>query len=234
MNPILIFRHVACEGPGYFAEYLDQRRVPYRLICIDREEPVPERPDGASALVFMGGPMSVNDPLPWVQQELALVWRAAQQGLPMLGHCLGAQLLARALGGTVGPNPVREIGWWPVELAPGAAGDARLGALPARFEVFHWHGETFTLPPGADHLLRNTHCEHQAFALGNVLGLQFHVEVTAAMVEEWASEYPDDVGSTSPAVQSTDALLAGLAEKVQHLRSVADNLYGPWLQTVPR
>lgn len=234
MDPILIFRHVACEGPGYFAEYLDQRDVPYRLVCIDREEPVPEQPDGASALVFMGGPMSVNDPLPWVQQELALIRRAAQRGLPMLGHCLGAQLLARALGGSVGPNPVREIGWWPVEVAPGAVGDPRLGGLDGRFEVFHWHGETFTLPPGADLLLRNAHCENQAFALGNVLGLQFHVEVTAAMVEEWTSEYPDDVGSTSPAVQPASALLAGLAERVQHLRSVADNLYGPWLRAVLR
>lgn len=234
MDPILIFRHVGCEGPGYFAEYLDQRQVPYRLVCIDRNDPVPERPDGASALVFMGGPMSVNDPLPWVQQELELAQRAAQQGLPMLGHCLGAQLLARALGGAVGPSPLREIGWWPVERAPGAAGDPRLGALPSTFEVFHWHGETFTLPPGADHLLRNAHCENQAFALGNVLGLQFHVEVTAPMVEEWVSEYPDDVGASAPAIQPVSTLLAGLEERVQQLRSVADNLYGPWIQTVLR
>jgi GMP synthase-like glutamine amidotransferase len=234
MDPILIFRHVACEGPGYFAEFLADREVPFRLVCIDRDEPVPERPDGVSALVFMGGPMSVNDPLPWLQQELALARRAAERGLPMLGHCLGAQLLARALGGTVGANPVREIGWWPVEVAPGAAADPRLGGLDGRFEVFHWHGETFTLPPGADLLLRNDHCEHQAFARGAVLGLQFHVEVTADMVEAWAAEYPDDVGARSPAVQPVAALLAGLAAKVQHLRSVADNLYGPWLQAVVR
>jgi GMP synthase-like glutamine amidotransferase len=129
---------------------------------------------------------------------------------------------------------VREIGWWPVEVAPGAAADPRLGGLDGRFEVFHWHGETFTLPPGADLLLRNDHCEHQAFARGAVLGLQFHVEVTADMVEAWAAEYPDDVGARSPAVQPAAALLAGLAAKVQHLRSVADNLYRPWLQAVVR
>ena len=234
MDPILIFGHVACEGPGYLAEYLAARGVPFRLVCIDQGEAIPESPDGASALVFMGGPMSVNDPLPWIQQELALIRRAAERGLPMLGHCLGSQLIARALGGVVAPNPVTEIGWWPVQVVPEAASDPRLAGLPDQFEVFHWHGETFTLPPGAEHLLRSEHCPHQAFALGNVLGLQFHVEVTGPMVEEWAALYNGDLATASPAVQGPSALRERLVERVQHLRSVADNLYGPWLRSIVR
>jgi GMP synthase-like glutamine amidotransferase len=234
MDPILIFRHVGCEGPGYLDEYLTGRGVPFRLICIDRGDTVPESPDGTSALVFMGGTMSVNDPLPWVQQELVLIRQAAERGLPMLGHCLGGQLLARALGGVVSPNPVREIGWWPVEVVPGVATDPWLAGLPGRFEVFHWHGETFSLPPGATHLLRSEHCAHQAFAIGNTLGLQFHVEMTGPMVEEWAALYERDLEVVSPVVQSRTALRERLAERVKHLRVVADNLYGPWLNSVVR
>ena len=120
MKPVAIFRHSATEGPGYFATYLDARRIPWRLLKIDAGDPVPVAPDAWAGLVFMGGPMSVNDVLPWVEDELALVRRAAAAGVPALGHCLGGQLIAKALGATVSRNPVKEIGWGQVTVSPGA------------------------------------------------------------------------------------------------------------------
>jgi GMP synthase-like glutamine amidotransferase len=228
MKPVLAFRHIACEGPGYLSDYLAGRGVAVRLVCIDQGDPIPESPEGAAGLAFMGGPMSVNDPLGWIQQELALIRRAAEAGIPLLGHCLGAQLIARALGATVGPNPVREIGWWPVDTVPGPGAQTWLAGLPGRFEVFHWHGETFSLPPGAVQLARNGHCEQQAFAIGNALGLQFHVEVTAPMVEEWVGLYAADLDSSSPAVQAPATIRERLEERALAMRAVADHLYGQW------
>src|SRR5262245_21298557 len=118
MKPVAIFSHAATEGPGYFATYLDRHRVAWRLIRTDEGEAVPERMDEFAGLVFMGGPMSVNDGLPWIAPVLALIRTAVAADVPVLGHCLGGQLVAKALGGEVGRNPVKEIGWGPVEVLP--------------------------------------------------------------------------------------------------------------------
>jgi len=186
MRPLTVFRHISCEGPGYLAEVLDRQAIPYRLIRIDANEPVPDSIEDSSGLVFMGGPMSVNDPLPWIEPELALIRMAQEKGLPVLGHCLGGQLIARALGGTISANPVTEIGWHPVRSAGTAAADDWLRGIPAEPTLFHWHGETFSIPEGAELILENDNCVHQAFAIGNTLALQCHVEMTAPMVSECA------------------------------------------------
>ena len=109
MKPVAIFRHSPTEGPGYFATYLDSRDLPWRLVALDRGEPVPADPQDFSGLVFMGGPMSVNDDLPWIEPVLALIRGATAGGVPVLGHCLGGQLMSKALGGSVGRNRVKEI-----------------------------------------------------------------------------------------------------------------------------
>ncbi len=229
MKPIYIFRHVACEGPGYLAEVLGRREIPYRLVCVDEGEPVPPSPDAASALVFMGGPMSVNDPLRWVQEEISLIQRAAALGLPMLGHCLGGQLISKAFGANVTASSVKEIGWFPVERLPGPEVDAALDPLPLRFDVYHWHGETFSLPDGAVPLLRSAHCERQAWGKGNVLALQCHVEMTADMVREWAQLYAPELATDVPSVQNAAAMQDQLEERVQGLQRVADVVYDRWL-----
>jgi len=234
MKPLYIFRHVACEGPGYLADVLMGRDIPHRLICIDQGAAVPESPDGASGLVFMGGSMSVNDPLTWIEEELALIRRAAKAGVPMLGHCLGGQLISKALGGTVMANAVKEIGWLPVARVPGPEADALLGELPERFDVYHWHGETFSLPEGAVPLLRSEHCERQAWARGNILALQCHVEMKADMVREWAALYRDQLEAVAPTVQSAEAMQERLSERVVDLQRVADVLYGRWLVYLTR
>ena len=229
MKPIAIFRHAPTEGPGYFASFLEARGRPWRLIAVDAGDPVPDQADAFAGLVFMGGPMSVNDDLPWIPPALALIRQAVDRDVPVLGHCLGGQLMAKALGGAVGPNPVKEIGWGRVRAAATAAARHWLGDVED-FDAFHWHGETFSLPPGAENILSSAHCAHQAYALGKHLGLQCHVEMTDAMIREWCVVGADEIAAArSPAVQTPEQMLAENPARLPALNRVADQLYGRWL-----
>lgn len=230
MKPIYIFRHIACEGPGYLGEVLNRYQVPTRLIAIDRGDSVPASVADMGGLVFMGGPMSVNDKLPWIEAELNLIRQAQQTGLPVLGHCLGGQLIAKALGAAVYPNTVKEIGWHEVQQS--GRSSPWLAGLPLAFEGFHWHGETFDLPEGAVHLLQSAHCRHQAFVHDRMLALQFHVEMTADMVKEWAALYRQELANPSAGVQSYDAMISALDMRIKHLQAVADVIYDQWLTMV--
>jgi GMP synthase-like glutamine amidotransferase len=230
MKPLTIFRHITCEGPGYLDAVLEQYSIPYRLIRIDLNEAVPRNLEGTSGLVFMGGPMSVNDPLPWIRQELELIQDAQVKDLPILGHCLGGQLISKALGGTVSANPVKEIGWHPVRKSNTPAAAEWLAGLPQESTLFHWHGETFSIPEGAEVILENDICVHQGFALGNTLALQCHVEMTAPMVREWASLYRDELVGTSATVQSLQQMTANLDIRIAAAQQVADRLYQYWLR----
>ncbi len=230
MKPIYIFRHITCEGPGYLSDFLERHRVPYRLIAIDQGKCVPPDLSDTSALVFMGGPMSVNDPLPWINDELRLIQQAREQNMPVLGHCLGGQLIAKAMGARVYANGAQEIGWHPVEKTDAAS--PWLADLPARFEVFHWHGETFDLPAGATPLLRSAYCENQAFALGSMLALQCHVEMTAPMIVEWAEMNREALAVPSASVQSRHAITCDADARVKNLHAIADVLYERWLASV--
>jgi GMP synthase-like glutamine amidotransferase len=230
MRPLYIFRHISCEGPGYLAEVLERQAIPCELIRIDRHDPLPADVIGCSGLIFMGGPMSVNDPLPWIGQELALIRKAHERGLPVLGHCLGGQLICKALGGTVSANPVREIGWYPVRKTLDPATDSWLAGIPEETTLFHWHGETFSIPDGAVNLLENDTCAHQAFAIGNTLALQCHVEMTAPMVREWATEYAAELTGAVPGVQSAAQMTSGLQAKIAAAQQAADAIYQRWLQ----
>ena len=234
MKPVAIFRHFRTEGPGYFATFLDRHSIPWRLIRLDEYEAVPPSPDGYSGLAFMGGPMSVNDPLPWVERSCALIRAAVERGLPVLGHCLGGQLIAKALGGDVTKNPVKEIGWGPVRVLRGEAARGWFGNLSG-FETFHWHGETFSIPPGAVRLLESEHCANQAYAMGKVLGMQCHVEMTEVMIRQWCQDGAAEIAaSDSPAVQSPEAMQAGMGPKVAALNAIADRLYTRWIEGLAR
>ena len=236
MKPVAIFRHAPSEGPGYFATFLDRHGIPWQLFRIDAGDAVPADPHRFSGLAFMGGPMSVNDDLPWIPHTLDLIRLAASAGIPLLGHCLGGQLMARALGGTVIRNPVKEIGWGEVMVAADAVAHAWFGDA-TQFTVFHWHGETFTLPPGATCILSSPHCRNQAFVLGKNLALQCHVEMTEEMVKEWYTLGADEVAAalgSSPAVQDAEAASANLEQRVARLHAVADWLYGHWIEALPK
>ena len=135
MKPIAIFRHTSTEGPGYFATFLTERSLPWKLIHIDQGHPVPQDPTQFSGLAFMGGPMSVNDPLPWIPPVLELIRSAVRDDIPVIGHCLGGQLLSKALGGVMSRNPVKEIGWGQVDRLPGAQAPAGLRLEPPPFGI---------------------------------------------------------------------------------------------------
>ncbi|MBM3390772.1 MAG: type 1 glutamine amidotransferase [Betaproteobacteria bacterium] len=234
MKPVAIFRHFRTEGPGYFATFLDRHSIPWTLIRIDGHEAVPPSPEGCSGLVFMGGPMSVNDPLAWIDGSCALIRAAVAADLPVLGHCLGGQLIAKALGGTVTRNPVKEIGWGRVRVLEGETARDWLGDLTC-FETFHWHGEAFSIPPGATRLLESAHCPNQAYALGNTLGMQCHVEMTEEMIRRWCSDGAAEIAAANgPAVQQPEAILAGMVPKVAALNAVADRLYTRWIAGLER
>ena len=232
MKEILIFRHVAGEGPGYFARFLECHGIPYRLVRIDQNDSIPDSIAHASALVFMGGPMSVNDDLPWLEKEFGLIRQAIDADMPVLGHCLGGQLMSKALGGEISANPVREIGWLPVQQVDNAAARSWFPGLDPEFEVFHWHGETFTLPPGASHILKSTACTNQAFAIGRSLGLQCHVEMLPKMISDWAHASREEIKNPGPTVQSLAQMSENLELRIKRLHQVADILYGRWLEGI--
>ena len=235
MNPVAVFRTARSEGPGYFATYLERRSIPLRLVALDEGAPVPRDVRRFSGLAFMGGPMSVNDGLAWIAPALELVREAVRKDVPVLGHCLGGQLIARAFGGSVGPNPVKEIGWGEVRVADNALAREWLGEI-AGFESFHWHGETFSIPPGATRVLEGAHCANQAFALGKHFGMQCHVEMTEELVRAWLAGGADEIraSSASPAVSRPEEMEADLQGRLERLHQVADRIYDRWSENLSR
>lgn len=227
MKPVAIFRHSAGEGPGYFATFLDWHGVPWELIAIDAGAVPPPTCADHAGLCFMGGPMSVNDCLPWLSPVCELIRNAVAADVPVIGHCLGGQLMSKALGGTITRNPVKELGWVEVMATDAAARDW-LGDLE-RFEAFHWHGETFAIPPGATRILRSAHCENQAFVMGPHLGMQCHVEMTEAMIRLWNHAWADENAAPGPSVQTPDEMLVRIDERIAAMRVAADRLYSRWI-----
>ncbi len=230
MKPVAIFRHARTEGPGYFAIFLDAHRVPHRLVKVDAGEPVPADPREFSGLAFMGGPMSVNDELPWIPPALELVNKAADADVPVLGHCLGGQLMAKALGGKVARNSVKEIGWGAVTVEDSAAAREWFGAT-REFSGFHWHGETFTIPPKATRIAGSAYCANQAFVLGKHLGMQCHVEMTRELIGAWCEDWGKElVARARPSVQTPEQMFERLEERVRSLNAIAAGLYGHWIE----
>ena len=236
MKPVAIFRHAPSEGPGHFATYLDRRRVPWETVKVDEGAVIPSDPRQYSGLVFMGGPMSVNDDLPWIAPVLRLIRAAVEQGVPTLGHCLGGQLMARALGAAVTRNPVKEIGWGRVDVAEGEVAAGWFGAGRRHFDSFHWHGETFSIPLGATRIAASPWCENQAFVLGPHLAMQCHVEMTPQLIETWCRDWGKEVESLARralSVQSPVEMLDRVEDKVRALNAVADRLYDRWAAGLP-
>jgi GMP synthase-like glutamine amidotransferase len=232
MKPVAIFRHSPTEGPGYFADTLDRAGIPWRLVCIDQGEAVPGSVDGFSGLAFMGGPMSVNDPLPWVPPVLALIREAVARDVPVLGHCLGGQLLSKALGGEVTAAPAKEIGWGAVQVTDAPLAAEWFGAAGGELLSFHWHGETFTIPAGAQRLLASRWCANQAFAIGPHLGLQCHIEMTQELIRSWCDSGRREIerSRASPGVQPVEEILSDLDRRVAALHETADRTYARWIR----
>jgi GMP synthase-like glutamine amidotransferase len=235
MKPVAIFRTSRTEGPGYFATYLERRSFAWQLVALDQGEALPRDARRYAGLALMGGPMSANDDLPWIAPLLELLRNAVRQDVPLIGHCLGGQLMSKAFGGAVRANAVREIGWGPVQVADNGVARDWLGELQA-FESFHWHGESFSIPPGATRVLESPHCANQAFALGRHFGMQCHVEMTADLVRTWLRAGADEIGEhrKSPAVQPPEEIEKDLEPRLERLHQVADRIYERWTEGLSR
>ena len=229
MKPVAIFRFFSIEEPGYFATFLDNNHIPWQMIKIDAGDSLPDDISSFSGLVLMGGPMSVNDDLPWIAPMLALIQQAVVRDVPVLGHCLGGQLMSKALGGVIDANPIKEIGWGEVSVADDPVAREWFSHLTG-FESFHWHGETFSIPDGATRILSSHHCQNQAFAMGIHLALQCHVEMTAELVKIWCETNKSEIADSScSSVQSADEMMTNLTARVSGLNNVADLLYAKWI-----
>lgn len=232
MKPVLIHRFSETEGPGHFATFLDAHGIAWQVAKLDAGEPVSASSAPYAGLAFMGGPMSANDDhLPWVRPVLALMRDAVARGVPVIGHCLGGQLLARALGAAVKANPVKEIGWNRVRAEASLHARSWLGEDLAEFATFQWHGETFAVPPGGVRILTGEHCANQAYVVDDRhLGMQCHVEMTPEMIRSWCESGADEVAQarSSPAVQSVERMQAEMAARLPALHQVAERLYRRW------
>lgn len=199
-------QHVQVEGPAYIAEWLASGGHELAITRLYEDEALPD-PSAVDFLVVMGGPMGANDDAtwPWLADEVAFIRTVVHAGTPVLGVCLGAQLVARALGAAVRPNPEPEIGWSPVRAV--AQDPDRHFTLPAELLAFHWHGDTFELPEGAVRLAGSDACENQAFQFGDrVIALQCHLEVTPVAVAGMVYTFGEHI-RPGTYVQSEDDLL---------------------------
>jgi GMP synthase-like glutamine amidotransferase len=227
---VLAFRHVPFENLGLIAPVLARRHID--VDYADLYEAGTAVPDvaGYDALIFLGGPMSVNDGLPYLESEMELIRQAVARRQPILGICLGAQLVARALGAAVGRNPTKEIGWYPLRFTEAAQTDPLFQGLPTE-TVFHWHGETFDLPPGAELLASSDLCRHQAFRVGEfVYALQFHLEVTPEIIADWCLQ-DENCGDVRELSYVIDPSL-----NAPRLAALSAQVFGNWsemLQTRP-
>ena len=219
-----VLQHVPFEGIGSMERWLVKRGASVQHTRFFESAELPD-PSQCDLVIAMGGPMSVNDEQehPWLVPEKAFIRQAIRLGLPVVGICLGAQLIASALGARVYPGRHREIGWFPLETAD-TGGD--VFRLPSGVPVFHWHGETFDLPSGAVHLAKSEACENQAFQIGrNVVGLQFHLETTpesAALILEHCGDelVPGDYVQTEAKIrEASEAACAEINRVMDELLS---------------
>ena len=197
--------HAPFEGPGRIAAWATERgHTLSRTALYDGE--APPALEAFDLLVIMGGPMSIHEHRnhPWLPMEKDFLKAAIAARKPILGICLGAQLLADVLGGKVFQNPVKEIGWFPVRMLDRSAPFA---AFPERLTVMHWHGDTFTIPEGARWVAESDGCANQAFVHGDrVVALQFHIELEKVGIEDLAAASLDEAG-TAPFIQSREQLI---------------------------
>ncbi len=215
-DPWVVLQHVSFEGPGALGPAIGATGAPLSVVRLDLGQPVPAPAalGAMSGLVAMGGPMSVHDDLDWLEPERVLLRAAVEAGLPVLGVCLGAQQLAAALGGRVTEGPAAEVGVGEVHLTEEAFDDPVFGPAPTPLPCVHWHGDTFSLPEGAVRLAGNESYENQAFVVGETAyGLQFHVEVTGALVAHWAHHLPPDVFVRASDVAHVSRAGAGIVRR---------------------
>jgi GMP synthase-like glutamine amidotransferase len=234
MKPILILQNLTPDGPAYLRTWLRREGLAFDVFDAQAGEAYPASIDGYAALAVLGGEMSVNDDLPSLRRAEDLILQAMAAQVPVIGHCLGGQLMARALGAEVKASPRPEIGWQAMRVAESAVAKQWLGDV-AEHIVYHWHAEAFELPQGADLLATSPACPNQAFAIGPHLAMQFHVELDAAKLALWAASMDPTFlrwQREHASVQSGPQMLAQAAQALPAQQRLADSLYRRWIAGV--
>ncbi len=228
---VLIIKHVKIEGPGLIEDCLKQERIPYRILNLESGVHLP-KPEDCRGIIILGGPMNVyeEDRYPFLREEDLFIKEAIQRGKAVLGICLGAQLIAKALGARVIKAPVKEIGWYDVSLTKAGSRDSFFAKFPEIFPVFQWHGDTFDLPWGASLLATAPHVPHQAFLYGErVYGLQFHLEVTEEMIREWMKDYKEEFEESQTPLASKLKILSETERKIEASKERGINFFKTFL-----
>ena len=230
---VLVLQHTLEDGPGFLGQWLDEQGLRWTSPCAEAGEAYPASVKGLRGLAVLGGAWGANDDRPTLRQAEALIREADALGIPVIGHCLGGQLLARALGGRVQTLPEPEIGWRPLVVDSGADAQAWLGP-PGEAVVYQWHYDGFvTLPPGAQRLAASDVCAHQAFVLRQHLGMQFHIEITADKIEDWLAHpgagYAPALARCPHSVQTAASMRADTTRHLAGSQAMARHIYTRWL-----
>ncbi len=223
--------HSKTETMGLLGDLLKEKKLPYRETHLFTGDGLPRDTHHLQGLIVMGGPMNVDeiDKYPFLFEEVRLIEKMISESKPVLGICLGAQLIAKALGSNVYPNKHKEVGWHSIEFTENAAADPVFSSSPRSLKVLHWHGDTFDLPQGAVHLARSSRCENQAYRWGaTTYGLQFHLEVTTSMVTSWTHS-SDGINDIKSAGEKADAILNETASAFGELESHARRIFSNYL-----
>ena len=235
MEEVLVFQHDPFEDLGFFAEVLEKQGADYRVVRLFHGEMPAEEWENVTALIILGGSMNVHeeDTFPFLRWEKRIIRAAIDEAVPMLGICLGAQLIASTLGTPVFHGPVKEIGWSPISITPHGQVDSLLGYLPENATVFQWHSDGFDLPAGAIRLASSAHYNTQAFRVGKtVYGLQFHLEVTPRMIARWIDERSKDL-ALAPYVLA-DKILADTHSYAPTLKYYGERFLSEFVRRVSR
>jgi GMP synthase (glutamine-hydrolysing) len=232
MRPIAILQHESTQGPGVLRDHLDEKGIPYRLIYPARDGKGPLDARNFSGIVVLGSDHCVNENLQWIDDEQTLLQDAIRRDIPVLGHCFGAQMLARAMGAKVSRNICPNIGWSPIWITP--PGQQYMG-LPRQATIFNWHYDTFEIPAGAMRTMYGSHCLNKGFLRGRHWAFQGHLEVTEESVRKWcAAGRLELLRAHGPAAQNERQILDGLHERIKTLHLIATQTYQAWTRQLDR
>jgi GMP synthase (glutamine-hydrolysing) len=232
MSKVWVIQHAPCETLGTIADALSAVDIPVETVRTFEGEPVPKTLEGFDGLILMGGPMGVyeQDRYPFLRDEIRLIQESLKNDRPILGVCLGSQLLASALGARVSPGREKEIGWHPVRLTDAAREDPLWKGVDDSFTAYHWHGDIFELPSGAVSLASSDLTRHQAFRYGrNAYGTLFHMEVTGAIIRNMVKTFG---GELHEAGIDGQALLSETGKHLRRLQAIGKTVFGRWAASV--
>jgi len=233
-NPVLILQHYWCETPGIFLDVLREHNTPTVTIYGANGDAYPSDLSTYSGVIAMGGPMGVyeEEQHPWLRQEDALLKIAIQHDVPTLGICLGSQLVAKAAGAEVKAGGRKEIGWYSITLGAAASRDPLWQAFPQTFEAFEWHGDIFSLPPGAVSLASSALYAHQAFRIGRrVYAILFHLEVTAEMIQTWLKAFAGELTTVRSYIDPA-AIEQNLTDRATRMNALGREFMGRFCESL--